>query len=70
MNKWRERLLLFVWRNTGRHKVDPVQFAALHRSPGNCQMPAMYGIEGSTKQSYVHNEAALAYQESVQCADS
>jgi hypothetical protein len=32
-----------------RNEVDAMQFATLHRGSRHCHVPAMYGIEGSSK---------------------
>lgn len=56
MYKWRQWLLLFVWRNVRRHKMNAMQFIMLQRRPGQREMSAMNWIKRPTKKSDIHVE--------------
>ena len=61
MGKSRQRMALFVWRNICRHEEYAGEMTVSLRRLGECEVPAVNWIEGTTKEADIHERLVSSF---------
>src|ERR1035438_7468885 len=65
MCKRRQRLVLLVRRNVGRHEKHARKIAAFTRGPRQCQVPTVDGVEGPAEKANIHAPLVSSFTDPV-----